>query len=228
MVQRIGWIFTTNQQTQNDPLTPNQPRHCLKNIPFSLLQKEYIPLPRIKMSKKNAIKNWKKKTLLIQKYLKSLGEASILKAKKITLEVLRQPKTAKNEDIIPFTTIYNTSNSNVFPIINQSFNNFQYFKTMSNVFQKKKLVNSMSQAPNLGRLLCKPVGCNLSTLSLIYIYIYIYITTRAAEWKCGSRFQYKYFKYFALCHELLLDLVIFLSRTLSKLSCALYYCLILK
>ena len=184
MVQRIGWIFTTNQQTQNDPFTPNQPRHCLKNIPFSLLQKEYIPLSRIKMSKKNAIKNWKKKTLLIQKYLKSLGEASILKAKKITLEVLRQPKTAKNEDIIPFTTIYNTSNSNVFPIINQSFNNFQYFKTMSNVFQKKKLVNSMSQAPNLGRLLCKPVGCNLSTLSLIYIYIYIYISPH--EQQSGS------------------------------------------
>ena len=26
---------------------------------------------------------------------------------------------------------------------------------MSNIFQKKKLVNSMSQAPNLGRLLCR-------------------------------------------------------------------------
>ena len=114
-----------------------------------------MPMSRIKMSKKNAIKKWKKKTLLIQKYPKLLGEASILKAKKITLEVLRQPKTAKNEDIIPFTTIYNTSNSNVFSIINQSFNNFQYFKTMFNIFQKKKLVNSMSQAPNLGRLLCR-------------------------------------------------------------------------
>ena len=64
-----------------------------------------MPMSRIKMSKKNAIKKWKKKTLLIQKYPKLLGEASILKAKKITLEVLRQPKTAKNEDIIPFTTI---------------------------------------------------------------------------------------------------------------------------
>ena len=27
---------------------------------------------------------------------------------------------------------------------------------MSNIFQRKKLVKSMSQAPNLGRLLCRP------------------------------------------------------------------------
>ena len=49
----------------------------------------------------------------------------------------------------------NPNNPNIFSIIKQSFNNFQYFKTMSNIFQKKKLVNSMSQAPNPGRLLCR-------------------------------------------------------------------------
>ena len=57
---------------------------------------------------------------------------------------------AKNEEIIPFTFTYNPNNPNVFPIIKQSFDNFQYSKTMSNIFQKK----NFSEAPNLGRLLC--------------------------------------------------------------------------
>ena len=61
----------------------------------------------------------------------------------------------KNEDIIPFTITYNPNNPNVFPITKQSFDNFQYSKTISYIFQKKKLVKSMSRAPNLGRLFCK-------------------------------------------------------------------------
>ena len=41
--------------------------------------------------------------MLEQKYPKSLTEASLLKAEEITLKVLRQPKTTKTEEIIPFT-----------------------------------------------------------------------------------------------------------------------------
>ena len=93
--------------------------------------------------------------MLKQKNPKSLIEASILRAKEIPLEVLKQPKTTKNEEIIPFVMTYNPNNPNVYPIINQNFDNFQYFKTMSNIFQRKKLVRSMSQAPNLGRLRCR-------------------------------------------------------------------------
>ena len=37
----------------------------------------------------------------------------------------------------------------------QNFNNFQYSKTMSSIFEMKKLVNFMNQPPNLGRLLCR-------------------------------------------------------------------------
>ena len=68
--------------------------------------------------------------MLEQKYPKSPIEASILKAKEIPLEILRQPKAAKNEEIIPFTFTYNPSNPNVFPIIKQSFDNFHYSKIM--------------------------------------------------------------------------------------------------
>ena len=91
--------------------------------------------------------------LLKQKYFKSPIEASILRPKEIPFEVLRQPKTPKNEKILRLTFIYNPNNPDIFSSIKQSFDNFQYSKTMSNIFQRKKLVKSMSQAPNLCRLL---------------------------------------------------------------------------
>ena len=68
-----------------------------------------------------------------------------------------KPKTSKNEEITSFIITYNPNNPNVFPLMNQSFDNFQYSKTMSNIFQSKKLVKFMSQAPNLGRLLCRSI-----------------------------------------------------------------------
>ena len=86
-----------------------------------------------------------KETLLEQKYHKSLIEASILRAKEIPLEVLRQPKTTKNEEIIPFTIIYNPKISDVFPTIKKGFDNFQYSKRMLNIFQRK----------NVERLFCR-------------------------------------------------------------------------
>ena len=94
-----------------------------------------------------------KRTLLEQKYPNWLIEASVLRAKEIPHEILSQPKTAKIEEIIPFIYTYNHNNPNVFPIRKQSFDNLQYSKTMSNIFQRKKLIKSMGQAPNLGRLL---------------------------------------------------------------------------
>ena len=88
-----------------------------------------------------------------KKYPKSLIEASILRAKEIPLEILRQPKTAKNKEMIPFTITCNPNNPNIFLIMKQSCDNFQYFKPMPNIYQRKKLVKCMSQAPNLSRLL---------------------------------------------------------------------------
>ena len=104
---------------------------------------------------KKRFKELRKTTFLEQKYPKSLTEASILRAKNIPLEVLRQPKNTKSEEIITFNMTYNPNNPNVFSLAQQSFDNFQYSKTMSNIFQRKKLVKSMRQAPNLRMLLCR-------------------------------------------------------------------------
>ena len=76
-----------------------------------------------------------------------------MEPKELSIEVLRQPIT--NGEIIPITMTYNLNNPNVLLVIKQSFDNFQYSKTMSSIFQRKKLVRSIKQAPDHGRLLCR-------------------------------------------------------------------------
>ena len=51
-------------------------------------------------------------------------EVSILRDKKIPLEVLKQSKTTKSEGITNFTMTFNPKNPNVFPIIKEKFDNF--------------------------------------------------------------------------------------------------------
>ena len=75
------------------PFTSNHPWHCLTNIPFSLARR-ICTIVENENVKEKRFKELEK-TLLEQKYPKSLIEASILRAKKIPLETLRQPKTAK-------------------------------------------------------------------------------------------------------------------------------------
>ena len=148
MISKSGteiWMDIYNKPTDSKryvQFTSNHPRHCLTNILFSLARR-ICTIVENENVKEKRFKELKK-TLLEQKYPRSLIDASILRAKEIPLEILKQPKNAKNEEIIPFTITHNPSNPNIFPIIKQSFDNFQYSKTMSNIFQRKKLVKSMS------------------------------------------------------------------------------------
>ena len=134
------------------PFTSNHPRHFLTNIPFSLTRRicTIVENEKVKGKRFKELKN-----IARTKIPKSLKEACILIAEKIPLETLRQPKTAKNEEIVPFIFRYNFNSAKVFPIIKASFDNFQYSKTVFNIFQRKKLVKSMSQAPNNDRSLCR-------------------------------------------------------------------------
>ena len=128
--------------------------HCLTDILFSLARRR-CDIVENESVKEKRFKELKSNTLVEQKYPKLLIKASILRAKDIPLEVLRQPKTNQNEEIVPFTTTYNPNNLNVFPIITHGFDNFQYSKTMSNIFTKNELAKSMSEAPKLRMLLCR-------------------------------------------------------------------------
>ena len=49
---------------------------------------------------------------------------------------------------------YNLRSPNVFLLVKEIFDNFQYSKTMTNICQKKNPIKSMNQTPNLGMLLC--------------------------------------------------------------------------
>ena len=92
-------VYNTPTDSKRHVLfTSNHPRHCLTNILFSLATRICTTVENESIKEKRFEEL--KRTLLEQKYPKSLIEASILRAKKIPLEILRQPKTAKNEEII--------------------------------------------------------------------------------------------------------------------------------
>ena len=55
--------------------------------------------------------------MLEQKYSNWLIETSILRAKEIPIEDLRQPKSTKNEEILPYTIAYNPNNSNASAVL---------------------------------------------------------------------------------------------------------------
>ena len=122
----------TTDSKQYVPFTSNDPPHCLTNIPFSFVRTTCAILGNENVKEKG-LKELKK-TLLEHKYSESLTEASILRAKEIPLEILRQPKTDKIEETFFFTITYNPNNPNIFPIIKKSFDNFQYFKRMPSIF----------------------------------------------------------------------------------------------
>ena len=69
------------------PFISNHPQHCLTNITFSLARR-ICTIAENENVKKKCFKELKK-TLLEQKYPKSLIKASILRAKEIPLEILR-------------------------------------------------------------------------------------------------------------------------------------------
>ena len=159
MIHKTGtkiWMDIYSKPTDSKryvPFTSNHPRDCLRNIPFCLARRicaiaeeEETKLKRL--SELNT-------SLRKQKYPIALIENSIKKALQIPLKELRKPKEKGREEIIPFVSTHNSNNPNIFPIIKQTFENFQHSKTMSNVFYGKKLIKSMRQAPNLECLLCK-------------------------------------------------------------------------
>ena len=116
------WMEIYNKSTDSKryvPFTSNYPQHSLTNISFSLARRTCTIVKNENVKEKHSKEL--KRTLLEQKYPKSLIEATILRAKEIPLEIFRQPKIAKNEEIILFTFTYNLNNPNVFSIIKQSF-----------------------------------------------------------------------------------------------------------
>ena len=159
MINKTGtkiWMDIYNKPTDSKRFVPfrsNHPRSCLRNIPFCLARRicAIVEEEETKLKRLSELKT----SLRKQKYPIALIENSIKRALQVPLNELRKPKEKGREEIIPFVSTHNPNNPNTFPIIRQTFENFQHSKTMSNVFNGKRLINSMRQAPNLERLLCK-------------------------------------------------------------------------
>ena len=150
------WMNIYNKPTDSKtyvPFTWNHPRSCRRNILFCLPRCICIIVEeedtKIKLLSKL------KSSLKQQKYLVALIEYSIKKASQIPLKELRKPKEKGAEEIILFVYTHNPNDSNIFPIMRKIFENFQHFKTMSNVFSGKKLINYMHHVPNFACLLYK-------------------------------------------------------------------------
>ena len=159
MINKNGtkiWMDIYSKPTDSKryvPFNSNHPKHCLKNIPFSLARRicTIVEDESIKKNKLLELRN----LLTKQFYPKTLIDTGIKKAKDIPQHILRKQKERGNKEIIPFISTFNPNNPKVFPIIKQSFNNFKYSKTLENVFRNKTLINCTRQAPNLERILCK-------------------------------------------------------------------------
>ena len=111
----------------------HQAWHCFTDTLFSLARR-ICEIDENENVKEKCFKELKK-TLLVQTYPRPLMEASILKAKEITVKVLKQPKTTKNEENLPFTTTYNPYS---FPKIKQTISSI--LKQCSAFFRRRNLL----------------------------------------------------------------------------------------
>ena len=129
------------------------PKHCLKNIPFSLARRICM------IAEKDSLKEIKlqvPETLLLeQHYPERMIKAVIKKALKIPKNELRNVKEQEKKKILPFISTFNPNSPKALPIIKQTLENLKTLDRMRNAFKKVKFINCKRQAPNLGRILCK-------------------------------------------------------------------------
>ena len=131
----------------------NHPKHCLKNIQFSLARRICM------IAEKDSLKEIKLKELetilLEQHYPERVIKAGINKALKIPQNELRNVKEQEKKKILPFISTFNPNHPKVLPIIKQTLGNLKTSDRMRNALKKVKFINCKRQAPNSGRILCK-------------------------------------------------------------------------
>ena len=117
----------------------NHPKHCLKNIPFSLACRicmiaEMISLKEIKLKELET-------TLLEQHCPERIIKAGISKALNIPQNELRNVKEQEEKKILPFISSFNPNNPKALPIIKQTLENLKTLDQMRNALKKIKFIN---------------------------------------------------------------------------------------
>ena len=94
----------------------------------------------LKMSKLKELKTVLKK----QKYPLKVIEKGIEKACAIPMEVLRSEKQPKKEKIVPFILTFNPNNTNIYPVIRNTFQNLRESTELISIFKDYKLIKSLT------------------------------------------------------------------------------------
>ena len=133
------------------PFSSNHPKHCKKNIPFTLARRicTIVENTEAKMKHLEIIKM----NLSKYQYPKQLTEFGINKALSIPLQELRTAKTISNDNSLPFIINYNPNNPNVYEMIDKSVECLKRNKVDS--FENLKIIKSKRQASNLKKILTK-------------------------------------------------------------------------
>ena len=124
----------------------NHPKHCLKNIPFSLARRTCM------IAEKDSLKEIKLKELetilLEQHYPERIIKPDTNKALKIPQNELRNVKEQEKKKILPFISTVNPNNPKALPIIKQTLQNLKTSHRRRNALKKVKFINCKRQAPN--------------------------------------------------------------------------------
>ena len=115
----------------------NHPKHCLKNIAFSLARRIFM------ISEKDSLKEIKLKeleTLLLeQHYPERIIKAGIEKALKIPQNELRKVKEQEKKKILPFISTFNPNNTKALPSVKQTLENLKTSGRMKNALKKGQI-----------------------------------------------------------------------------------------
>ena len=133
------------------PFSSNHPNHYKKNIPFTLARR-ICTIAENTEAKMKHLENLKINLSKYQ-YPKQLTEFGIKKALSIPLQELRSPKTLSNDNSLPFITIYNPNNLNVYEMMDKSVECLKRNKVDG--FENLRVIKSKGQAPNLKKILNK-------------------------------------------------------------------------
>jgi hypothetical protein len=129
----------------------SHPKHIKINIPFNLASR-IITITNTEELRDTRLRELKL-YLKNQQYPEEIVEHGIQKALKkgpIHTELREQVHVTSNQNnIIPFVTTYNPRDCNIFHFMKQIEFNLNSSERMTNVLQKKKIINSKRQPKNL-------------------------------------------------------------------------------
>ena len=133
------------------PFSSNHPKHCQKNIPFTLARR----ICTIVENTEGKMKHLENLNMNLSKYKypKKLAEFDINKALSILLQEFFAPKLISNDNSLLFITTYNPNNPNVYEMIDKSAECLKRNKVDG--FETLRVIKSKRQAPNLKKILTK-------------------------------------------------------------------------